>query len=143
MAAGSGKSWRNLAPWGFPGYEINRQAEVRTVGSEAVHRPNELGAIGLVDAQGRKRCRTVGKLCRLAYGASAPGASKPRAKLSPKAVAEIRRRPTAPTVIAAEFGVSPSTVKAVRARRIWEKVRTKPRAQYETDEAAFRDANAA
>lgn len=136
----SDKAWRSLAPWGFSAYEISRNAEIRAVGSNIIRAPNSEGAVGLVDDDGKKRCRAVGKLCRLAFGPRAPGATVPRAKLTPEQVAAIRRRPDAPTPLAAELGVSPSTIKAVRAQQTWRGVKARPRAQYETDAAAMRAA---
>jgi hypothetical protein len=134
------KAWRTLAPWGFSDYEVNRDGEVRRVGSDTPRVPNSEGAVGLVGDDGLKHCRAVGKLCRLAFGPKAPGATVPRAKLTPKLVAEIRSRPDAPTPLAAELDVSPSTIKAARAGQTWRGVRRKPRARYETDAAAMRAA---
>jgi hypothetical protein len=132
--------WHSLADQGFPGYEINRQADIRPVGG-AVRVTNAEGALGLVDAEGVKRFRSAGKLCREVFGAEVPGATISRTKLTPEQVAEIRRRPDAPTVLAAEMGVSPSTIKAARRGLTWQRVKVKPRARgYETDSEAIKAA---
>lgn len=135
-------AWRSLAAWGFSMYEINRAGQIRAVGSTEIRAVNEDGALGLVHDDGRKRFRAAGKLCRLAFGPSAPGASRPAAKLTPEQVAEIRTRPDAPTMIAAEFGVSTSAVKAARTCQTWQSVEVEPLGpgQYQTDRAAMQAA---
>lgn len=135
--ATDGQAWRSLEAWGFPAYEINRQAQIRTIGSDTIR---SAGALNLVNAEGVKCFRSAGKLCRLAFGVDAKGASVPRTKLTAADVIEIRRIVDAPTIVAARFGVSPSTIKAVRAGRIWTSVRQRPRARYQTDSDVFRAA---
>lgn len=131
------RRWASLEPQGFPGYEISNHAEVRAVGSTSVRATNKLGALTLRDAAGVKRCKAAGAMCRLAFGPKAPGATVPRRKLSQEQVAEIRRRPDAPTLLAAEFGVGTSTIKAVRARRTHTDVEGETSAHYQQDREAL------
>jgi DNA-binding CsgD family transcriptional regulator len=130
--------WVSLAPQGFPGYEVSRAGMVRREGAERCYRPNKVGAVGLTDRAGVKRCVLVGKLCRLAHGDAAPGATSPRAKLTRRQVSIIRTATrTAPVELAARLGVSPSTVKAARAGVTWASVPTETRAHYTTDAEAM------
>lgn len=132
------RRWVSLEPQGFPGYEISDHAEVRAVGSARVRAVNAEGALSLRDATGAKCCKVTGAMCRVAFGPAAPGASVPRRKLTPEQVAEIRARADAPTLLAAEFGVSTSTIKAVRARRTHTSVESEASAQtYQQDRQAL------
>lgn len=137
------KVWSSLAALGFPGYQISNYAEIREEGKRRARATNAAGALNLVDSDGVKRCRAVGKLCRLVHGDDAPGATQPREKLSDPQVREILTSSDAPTVLAARFGVSPSTIKAARARRTHTDVEVEGRAQYTQDRHAFGQAAAA
>jgi hypothetical protein len=131
------RRWASLEPQGFPGYEISDRAEVRAAGSTSVRAVNKLGALTLRDAEGVKRCKSPGAMCRIAFGPEAPGATVPRRKLTQEQVAAIRQRPDAPTLLAAEFGVSTSTIKAVRARRTHTDVEGEASAHYQQDRDAL------
>lgn len=140
----SAGEWISLADQGFPKYEVSAAGQVRRVGSTRVRASNKNGAVGLTDARGRKRCVLVGKLCRLAHGPDAPGASAEQTKLTPMQVRTIRvSTRVAPTVLAARLGVSPSTVKAARAGITHADVPTETRAHYMTDGEAMRGKRAA
>lgn len=130
--------WASLEPQGFPGYEVSRAGQVRRAGAARPFRPNKIGAVGLTDRRGVKRCVLAGKLCRLAHGPDAPGATAPRAKLTRSMVSRIRvATSTAPVELAARLGVSPSTVKAARAGITWSWVPTETRDRYTTDAEAM------
>lgn len=134
---GQKNEWISLAPQGFPLYEVSREGQVRRIGTTTPRKLNKNGATGLTDKRGVKRCVLAGKLCRLAFG-DVPGATAPQAKLSAAEVHMIRMSTrTAPTVLAARLGVSPSTVKAARAGITWHHVRTETRAHYMTDGKAL------
>jgi hypothetical protein len=133
----TGTRWTSLAPQGFPGYEISDHAEVRAIGSTVVRTTNAVGALSLRDADGVKFCKVAGAMCRVAFGPEAAGASVPRRKLTAAQVIEIRTRTDAPTLLAAEFGVSTSTIKAVRARKIHTDVGGEASAQYQQDRQAL------
>lgn len=131
--------WHPLEPWGFPGYEIDRAGNVRHEGR--MRAPNRLGAVVLVDAEGVRRCRSVGKLVREVFGADAPGASSDPAKLDEAKVREILASPDSNLILAARLGVSPSTVKAARGRQTWRSVKARrPRARPQTDAESLRAA---
>ena len=133
-----GTRWASLEPQGFPGYEISDHAEVRAIGSTKVRAVNAEGALSLRDAAGGKCCKVAGAMCRVAFGPDAPGASVPRRKLTAEQVVEIRTRTDAPTLLAAEYGVSTSTIKAVRARRTHTDVEGEASAQaYQQDRQAL------
>lgn len=144
MSTRDAGGWISLAPQGFPKYEVNLAGQVRRIGATTPRAPNKHGAVGLVDRRGVKRCVSTGKLCRLAHGPDAPGASAEQAKLTPRQVRTIREATrTAPTILAARLGVSPSTVKAARAGKTHAHVKTETRAGYMTDGEAMRRQRAA
>ena len=131
--------WESLEPLGFPRYLISNYAEVRLVGADPTlpRATNAEGAVVLVDEGGVKRCRAAGKLCREVFGPGAPGATVSRTKLSPEQVVEIRTNSKAPTVVAADLGVSTSTIKAVRARKTHKSVKGRRARRYRQDRDAI------
>lgn len=128
--------WLSLASDGFSKYEINQYAEIRPVGGEP-RVTNGEGGLGLVGDDGERYFRAAGKLCRLVHGPAAPGATVPRTRLTAAQVKNIRRRRTAPVVLAAELGVSTSTIKAVRQGQTWRDVDASTPARYESDGQAI------
>ena len=128
--------WLSLAGEGFSKYEVNQYAEIRPVGGE-VRVTNDEGGLDLVGDDGDRHFRAAGKLCRLVHGPQAPGATVPRTKLTAAQVRAVRRRRKAPVVLAAEMGVSTSTIKAIRQGQTWRSVDASPPARYESDGQAI------
>lgn len=56
---------------------------------------------------------------RVCRGRSARGARNGRARLEEEQVVSIERDPRAATEIAAEYGISPDTVRSIKQHRIW------------------------
>ena len=128
--------WLSLRSEGFSGYEINQYAEIRPLGGE-VRITNDEGGLGLVGDDGERHFRAAGKLCRLLHGPGAPGATTPRTKRTAAQARSTRRKRTAPVALAAELGVSTSTIKAIRQRQTWRGVDAAPPARYQSDGQAI------